>query len=168
MSSESGSDVLAPLLELSVQLDEGYQVAERAKEQLVATVIHLSGAGKWAEREHFFGLRTIADAFKYPKLWRARKELRKAEASLEELSQTIADARITVQASIDIHPFSAAMDIFCSDLLEVIGNIYVLNQIETSLVSVNGALDEVGDLLVRLRAQRENLAKEITAARASS
>ncbi len=141
-------------------------VTETVKEKLVACVISLSDASKWAGRDRFsFNPlnAVIAMPMKYWHLRKSKQHLARAQDVCLQLQQEI-EVELN-QAEIEVSKIAIALDLWgkvsgwsesvpgggVAWLGEMWANVHIESQVETSLVSVNGLLDDVGLLCAKLR-----------------
>jgi len=159
-----------PLMGSDPKIAEVLSLAEAIKNHLVSCVISLSAASKWAGRDRFsFNPinAVIAMPLKYWHLRKSRQHLANAQRMTASLSAEIQSE--LGQGEIEVSKLAMALDLwgevsqFSQHLPgsgygafgEIWADVHIESQVETSLVSVNGMLDDVGLLCAKLRSVAE-------------
>jgi hypothetical protein len=136
-----------------LELPEIRRLVEATKDHLVESVIYLSEASKWAQRDYFSfnPAAVLAWPLKHWKLRKARRELAAAQALLRQLADHGARHRAWIDAQIELSWLATMFDVVGGGLIDSFAEIYIAEQIETSLSLVNGLLAQVGEWLRDLR-----------------
>ncbi len=137
-----------------MHLNALYREAEAGKEELVECVLALSNASRWAARDRV-GIDprgVIGFPLKYWRLRQARQHLERAKRHLQLVRENVSlVAALGEHTQIDSSGGYAVADLLVGGLLDTVIDVHIENRIETSLLEVNKLLEDVGEVMLRMR-----------------